>query len=83
MFKPQNQLIPASATVEGDTLKFAQYAPVWRRTLELVHMSTVGEMDIEEDPEVCSEDHIVGRYVWLDLPSWGGYVFVARKRPCH
>ena len=75
MFKPQNQLVEASASVLGDVLKFAQYAPLWRRVLEIIHESFVGLPVIEED-EIIDDDCIVGRYVVLDLPSWGGYVHV-------
>ncbi|KAK1922506.1 Alpha/Beta hydrolase protein [Papiliotrema laurentii] len=72
LFKPQNQLIPASAQVLGDQLKFAQYAPVWRRVLEIVHGIAVPISVAEPDPEVDEEDHITGRYAILELPKWGG-----------
>ncbi|KAI5474790.1 hypothetical protein MNV49_002480 [Pseudohyphozyma bogoriensis] len=72
MYLPQNDIIPAEASVTGDTLKFAQYAAVWRTALEAIHRILTGPSVAEEaDPEP-EEDAIVGRYVNLDLPKWGG-----------
>jgi hypothetical protein len=72
MYLPQNQLIPAVASVEGDILKFAQYAPVWRCTLELIRELALGSNKAQDAPLQLTEDHIVGRYAILDLPKWGG-----------
>jgi hypothetical protein len=72
MFLPQNQIISAVAQVQGDQLKFAQMAPIWRRFLEVLHGLVTGGHQMEEPLELQDTDDIVGRYAILDLPKWGG-----------
>jgi hypothetical protein len=72
MYLPQNQIVPASAQVQGDQLKFAQMAPVWRRFLDIVHALITGGHETEEPLALPDEDNLVGRYAILDLPKWGG-----------
>jgi alpha/beta hydrolase fold len=57
--------------VIGDQNEFAHYTHVWRRTLELLHeVFTGGPM--KEDPyEEPAEDHITGRYIFVEAPIWG------------
>lgn len=57
--------------VSGDMDAFAHWAPVWRRSLELLHNAYAGPY-LEDDQEEFDEDVIEGRYVVLkDLPLWG------------
>jgi hypothetical protein len=72
MYLPQNQVIPAVASVAGDHLKFAQYAPIWRRALEVMHIVVNGPTKAEPAEPESDEDAIVGRFAILDLPKWGG-----------
>lgn len=72
MYLPQNQIIPAVAQVEGDQLKFAQYGPVWRRTLDVIRQLFVAVDSALAPPPIPEEDNLVGRYTIIDLPKWGG-----------
>ncbi|CAD6576093.1 MAG: hypothetical protein CYPHOPRED_005869 [Cyphobasidiales sp. Tagirdzhanova-0007] len=72
MYLPQNQMIPPVASVSGSRLQFAQFASGWTRTLDTIHGMIVREHCEEEDEPCPNEDHIVGRYVYLDLSKWGG-----------
>jgi pimeloyl-ACP methyl ester carboxylesterase len=56
--------------VQGDQTAYAHWTHVWRRVLELAHDAQCGPMpmDEQEEPE---EDHIVGRYLYLEAPVWG------------
>jgi hypothetical protein len=72
MYLPQNQVIPAEAFVDGDHLKFAQYAPIWRRVLEVMHIVINGPTKAEMAEPELDDDAIVGRYAILNLPKWGG-----------
>ena len=74
MYLPQNQMIPPVASVSGSRLQFAQFASGWTRTLDTIHGMIVREHCEEEDEPCPNEDHIVGRYVYLDLSKWGGYI---------
>jgi hypothetical protein len=56
--------------VLGDQTAYAHWTHVWRRVLELAHDAQCGPMPMDEQEE-AEEDHIVGRYVYLDAPVWG------------
>lgn len=56
--------------VLGDQTSFAHWTHVWRRVLELAHDAHCGPMPVDEDPAE-EEDHITGRYVYLEAPIWG------------
>ena len=43
---------------------------VWRRVLELLHDSLVGETPADTEPD-RDDDHIVGRYAYITSPLWG------------
>lgn len=46
------------------------YAPIWRRVLELSHLALCGP--VPEDQTIRTlKDEIVGRYIYVDLPGWG------------
>ncbi|TVY75769.1 hypothetical protein LSUE1_G005326 [Lachnellula suecica] len=54
----------------GDEMAFWKFAPFWRRALELLHDAHCGPIKAEEEPET-EEDHIVGRYIYANVPIWG------------
>ncbi|KAI9710142.1 MAG: hypothetical protein M1820_002944 [Bogoriella megaspora] len=56
--------------VEGDVTAFAHWTHVWRRVLELLHEAYNGPMQLD-DYEEPTEDHLVGRYVFISAPIWG------------
>ncbi|EME38348.1 hypothetical protein DOTSEDRAFT_75781 [Dothistroma septosporum NZE10] len=57
--------------IQGDQVSFAHWTHIWRRVLELIHDAHAGETPADEEPEV-DEDHIVGRYVYINAgPIWG------------
>ena len=57
--------------IKGDMQAMAHWAPVWRRTLELLHDAYAGPTP-EDEQEEFDEDVLVGRYVVLkDVPLWG------------
>ncbi|KAK0118360.1 hypothetical protein ONS95_012648 [Cadophora gregata] len=56
--------------VLGDQLAFNKYTHFWRRALEVLHDAQCGEMRVDSQVEP-DEDHIVGRYVYIDAPVWG------------
>lgn len=56
--------------VQGDQTEFAHWTHVWRRTLELLHDAYCGPTPEDEQPEP-TEDHLVGRYVYITAPVWG------------
>lgn len=56
--------------VLGDQDSYAHFTHVWRRALELLHNAVCGPM--KEDPyEEPQEDHITGRYIFVEAPIWG------------
>ena len=58
--------------VQGDNHAFAYSTHVWRRVLELTRDAFVGAPMAEESQEDMDEDHIVGRYHYVDCPKpWG------------
>lgn len=57
-------------SIEGDQTAFAHWTHVWRRVLEIVHDAHAGPTPAYEEPEV-DEDFIVGRYTYLQVPTWG------------
>lgn len=56
--------------VLGDELKFAQYGHLGTRLLELLREGLHGPIKEFEQPQT-SEDHITGKYVWMDAAGWG------------
>ncbi|EMR82909.1 putative alpha beta hydrolase fold family protein [Botrytis cinerea BcDW1] len=56
--------------IQGDQISFTQHTHIWRRVLEVLHDAYCGPMKLDEEPEV-DEDHVIGRYVYLDIPTWG------------
>lgn len=75
MYIPFNEVTPAEASVEGDTLKWAQYSPIWRTALEAVHGLLTGPSIADATDLQPEEDVLVGRFAYLDLPKWGGCVY--------
>ncbi|KAF2275812.1 alpha/beta-hydrolase [Westerdykella ornata] len=59
------------AEIQGDQTAMAQWSHVWRRVLELAHDAHCGPMEEAEDEPEQKEDHITGRYVYLETSVWG------------
>jgi hypothetical protein len=56
--------------VKGDEDAYVNYTHIWRRALELLHDAQCGPMKMDEQPD-ATEDHLVGRYVFIEAPIWG------------
>ncbi|KAF2020456.1 alpha/beta-hydrolase [Aaosphaeria arxii CBS 175.79] len=56
--------------VLGSQTSMAQWTHVWRRVLELAHDAHAGPIK-EDEYQEPTQDHLVGRYVFLDAPVWG------------
>lgn len=56
--------------VQGSQDAFAHWTHVWRRILELLHDAHAGPTPADDEPDM-DEDHIVGRYVYINAPVWG------------
>jgi pimeloyl-ACP methyl ester carboxylesterase len=56
--------------VTGDQTLFAQNCHLTTRLLELLRDGMHGPMQEESQPET-DEDHIIGRYIYIDAPVWG------------
>jgi hypothetical protein len=56
--------------VLGSEDLFINYAPLWRRVLELSHTALCGAIK-EDHQEPLTEDVIVGRYIYVNPPHWG------------
>ncbi|KAL2061558.1 hypothetical protein VTL71DRAFT_6935 [Oculimacula yallundae] len=54
----------------GDQMSFNKYTHFWRRALEVLHDAQCGPMK-EDTQSETDEDHIVGRYVYINAPLWG------------
>jgi pimeloyl-ACP methyl ester carboxylesterase len=63
-------IVQEGVGVQGDQTRFSQYAHLSTRLLELLRDGLHGPMQEEEQPEM-NEDHIVGRYIYVDCPVWG------------
>ncbi len=56
--------------VHGNQVKFAQYGHLATRLLELLRDGQHGPLQEDEQPET-DEDHITGRYIYINAPVWG------------
>lgn len=56
--------------IQGDQVRFAQYGHFATRALELLRDGLHGPMK-EDDQEESDEDHIAGRYIYINPPVWG------------
>jgi len=56
--------------IQGDQVKFAQYGHLATRLLELLRDGLHGPMEEYSQAEI-DEDHIVGRYCFVNPPVWG------------
>lgn len=56
--------------VQGDQVRFSQYAHFATRALELLRDGLHGPME-EATQEESDEDHIAGRYIYINPPVWG------------
>jgi hypothetical protein len=54
----------------GDQDAYVHHTHIWRRALELLHDAHCGPTKMDEQPEP-TEDHLVGRYVFIEAPIWG------------
>ncbi|KAL9055522.1 MAG: hypothetical protein Q9162_003519 [Coniocarpon cinnabarinum] len=62
-----------ATAVTGNNESFAQFAHIWRRALELLQLAVhkPSEEPAREGPDLAEEDHLIGRYIYLQAPSWG------------
>ncbi|KAK5090806.1 hypothetical protein LTR05_000983 [Lithohypha guttulata] len=56
--------------VQGNQTRFAQYGHLATRLLEMLRDGLHGPME-EYKHEAMDEDHIVGKYAYVDCPVWG------------
>ncbi|KEF60479.1 uncharacterized protein A1O9_02040 [Exophiala aquamarina CBS 119918] len=56
--------------VNGNEVKFAQYGHLATRLLELLREGQNGPLKEDPQPEI-DEDHISGKYKYIDCPVWG------------
>jgi len=63
-------IVQEGVGVQGDQIKFAQYGHLATRFLELLRDGLHGPMQEETQPEM-DDDHIVGRYIYVNPPVWG------------
>ena len=56
--------------IQGDTTRFAQYGHLATRLLELLRDGLHGPIEAETQEEM-DEDHITGKYVYINAPVWG------------
>ncbi|EKG16640.1 Alpha/beta hydrolase fold-1 [Macrophomina phaseolina MS6] len=57
--------------VLGSQDAFAQYSPIWRRVLELLHDAHSGPVPTDPEPPETNEDFVTGRYIYVSPPHWG------------
>lgn len=58
------------ASIQGDHIKFAQYAHFALRSLELLRDGLHGPLK-EDAQDESDEDYITGRYIYINPPLWG------------
>ncbi|KAJ9620378.1 hypothetical protein H2204_012288 [Knufia peltigerae] len=63
-------IVQEGVGVQGDKVKFAQYGHLATRLLELLREGQHGPLPTDHQPET-DEDHITGRYIYIDAPVWG------------
>ncbi|KAF7118468.1 hypothetical protein CNMCM5793_007989 [Aspergillus hiratsukae] len=63
-------IVQEGAGVQGNRVKYAQYAHLATRLLELLREGLHGPMAEEQQAET-DEDHITGKYVYINPPVWG------------
>lgn len=63
-------IVQEGVGVSGDNTKFAQYGHLATRLLELLREGLHGPIQ-EHEQARSDDDHIVGRYVYIDPPAWG------------
>lgn len=56
--------------VDGNEVKFAQYGHLATRLLELLREGQNGPLKEDTQPET-DEDHITGKYIYINAPVWG------------
>ena len=56
--------------IQGDGVKFSQYCHLSTRLLELLREGLHGPIE-EYKQEEFAEDHIIGKYAYVDCPVWG------------
>lgn len=73
------RVISSAGGVEviGDQAQFGRYCRIWRLVLDRARDAVHGKPETEAaafappGDEVLEEDTVIGRYLWLDLPSFG------------
>jgi len=57
--------------IHGDQVKYAQYCHLVTRLLELLRDGQNGAPIKEDDQSEADEDHLTGRYIYINAPVWG------------
>jgi pimeloyl-ACP methyl ester carboxylesterase len=63
-------IVQDGAGIHGDRVKYGQYAHLTTRLLELIREGLHGPIVEDEEVEI-DEDHITGKYVFIEPPVWG------------
>lgn len=63
-------IVQEGVGVQGDQVKFAQYGHLATRLLELLREGQNGPLK-EDQQSLTDEDHLTGKYVYVDAPVWG------------
>ena len=63
-------IVQEGVGIQGDQVKFAQYGHFATRLLELLRDGLHGPLKEESQPEQ-EEDHITGKYIFVEAPLWG------------
>ncbi|GAB1198710.1 hypothetical protein APSETT444_008038 [Aspergillus pseudonomiae] len=58
------------AEIRGDRTKYAQFAHLTTHLLEMIRRGIHGPLS-QETQTVIDEDHITGKYVYINTPVWG------------
>src|ERR1700722_7665886 len=70
-------IVQEGVGVQGDQIKFARYGHLATRFLELLRDGLHGPMQEDTQPEI-DEDHIVGRYIYVNRSGEGQKSFMRR-----
>ena len=73
-------IVQEGVGVRGDQVKFAQYSHLATRLLEVLCDRLHDPIEEDQLPEM-DEDHIVGRYIYINPPVWGGEARFSTRNP--
>ncbi|KAJ9603978.1 hypothetical protein H2200_011500 [Cladophialophora chaetospira] len=64
-------IVQEGVGVHGSQTKFAQYGHLATRLLELLRDGQNGPLKEDEGPAETDEDHLTGKYIYINAPVWG------------